>query len=123
MIDAIPSPSHGTVSAYGSSKSSSAPYSLNNSIWPSVSSLLSGSSSEWNSTSPFTSTSDYSIAASLDKFDSNIEIVSLSDQDVVYENGASEERFIEETEERYDGSANVTFDWNEFLNFQNVKED
>jgi hypothetical protein len=65
------------------------------------------------------------MAASLDEFNSNIEkLSSLSDQYAVYENAATEEHIIEEVqEEHYDGSANVAFDWNEFLNFQNVVED
>jgi hypothetical protein len=123
MLDAIPSPSHGTISAYGNS-TSSAPCSLNDSIWPSVASLVFGSSSESNSTSPFTSTSDYSMTALLDEFDSNMEAVpSLSDETAAFENGTREELISKEMRERCDGSANVTFDWNEFLNFKDVVED
>jgi len=123
MLDAIPSPSHGTISAYANS-TSSAPCSLNDSIWPSVASLVVGSSTESNSTSPFTSTTDYSITALLDEFDSNIEAVSsLSDESAALKIGTPENLISKEMRERCHGSANVTFDWNDFLNFKDVVEE
>lgn len=62
--------------------------------------------------------------SSLDKFNTHRKTVSsLPDPDRAYANRASEEYIIEEMQERYDGSANVTFDWNEFLNFEDVADD
>lgn len=114
MLEAVPSSGHGTFSTYGNGNSSTR--SSNDSTWPSVTSLVFGSSSEWSSTSSFTFTSDYSMPDFLDEFDSNMEPVSpLSGESTACENDA--------LEERYNDPADATFDWNEFLNFQDVVKD